>query len=44
MLAAALAPVLAQFSLTFALLVWMGAWRVWQLQSRQVKFSAIALT
>ena len=43
MIQAALAPVFVQVALTFALLGWMGAWRVWLLQTRQVKFSAIAL-
>jgi hypothetical protein len=43
MIQSALAPVFVQVALTFALLGWMGAWRVWLLQSRQVKYSAIAL-
>src|SRR5579862_9936246 len=43
MLQSALAPVFVQVALTFALLGWMGAWRVWLLQTRQVKYSAIAL-
>jgi len=43
MIQAALAPVFVQVALTFALLGWMGAWRVWLLQTRQVKYSAIAL-
>jgi len=43
MLQAALVPVFVQVALTFALLGWMGAWRVWLLQTRQVKFAAIAL-
>ena len=43
MLPSALAPVFVQVALTFALLGWMGAWRVWLVQTRQVKFAAIAL-
>ena len=43
MTAPALIPVFIQVALTFALLFWMGAWRVWLLQTRRVKVSAIAL-
>ena len=41
--ASALLPVLVQVALTFALLFWMGLWRVWLLRTRKVKVSAIAL-
>ncbi len=40
---AALLPVLVQAALTFALLLGMGLWRVWLLQTRQASFKATAL-